>query len=305
MNEEQENLDQGKDTPDQAAIEAEARKMGWVPEDRFVPKNGRKWVDAATFVQRGHEVLPIVQANNRKLQDTVSQLQASLEEALKGNKELRESVGALEEFHNENLKVQVEAVRANLKEKLKDAKKDGDVDAEVEITDQLTRLNQDERAADKAAKAKADDTPPPKKDDKPQDILDHAFDAWRARPENAWFGKDTRKTALAVQIGRELGKERPELILSNGMPSPEFYDTVAAEVAEYLDEKTKAVDKVSGSRTTRSGSGGSGKTFADLPPDAKEACTKLAEKVVGPNKAHKDMKSWEAAYAKTYYATVA
>jgi hypothetical protein len=304
VSEEQANLDQGDDTPDQAAIEAEARKMGWVPEDRFVPKNGRKWVDAATFVQRGHEVLPIIQANNRKLQETVDQLRASLEEATKGNKELRESIGALEEFHNENLKVQVEAVRASLLEKLKDAKKDGDVDAEVKITDQLTRLNQDERAADKAKK-KTDDTPPPKKDDKPQDIPDPAFDAWRARPENAWFGKDTRKTALAVQIGRELGKERPELILPNGMPSPEFYDTVAAEVAEYLGEKTKPADKVSSSRTTRSGSGGSGKTFADLPPDAKEACAKLADKVVGPNKAHKDMKSWEAAYAKTYYATVA
>jgi hypothetical protein len=291
------------DTPDQAAIEAEARKMGWVPEDRFVPKNGRKWVDAATFVQRGHEVLPIIQANNRKLQETVDLLRVSLEEATKGNKELRESIGALEEFHNENLKVQVEAVRANLKEQLKAAKKDGDVDAEVELTDKLSRLNEDEKAADKAKK-KADE-PPPKKDDKQQDLPDHAFDAWRVRPENAWFGKDTRKTALAVQIGRELGRDRPELILANGMPSPEFYDTVAAEVAEFLGEKTKAADKVSSSRTTRSGSGGSGKTFADLPPDAKEACAKLADKVVGPNKAHKDMKSWEAAYAKTYYATVA
>ena len=48
----------------QAGIEAEARKMGWLPESEWMgapPKYG--FVDAQTFLERGETILPILKAN--------------------------------------------------------------------------------------------------------------------------------------------------------------------------------------------------------------------------------------------------
>ncbi len=292
-----ENENQEQD-PGNDAVEAEARRMGWSEKDKWRGPED-KWVDASTFVERGKTILPIVQANNRKLQESIDQLRTQLKEATDGNKELRESIGAIEEFHNENLKQQVERVRTELKEQLKAAKKDGDVDAEVELTDKLTRLNSDEKKVEKAAETK-----PAEKKTEQTGPVDHNFNAWRAKPENAWFGADRKKTAMALEFGRDVAAERPDLRQSDGMPSAEFYAEVANRVEEFFTPKGQKFDKVSGSKTTKSGTdSGKAKTYDDLPEDAKAACAKFAERVVGPNKAHKDLKSWQAKYTKTFFET--
>ena len=76
-------------------------------------------------------------------------------------------------------------------------------------------------------------------------------------------------------------------------------------MAEYLDPPARGTDKVQGGRGPSGGGGGSGgrqKTYADLPADAKAACDSYASKLVGPGRAHKDLASWQAQYAKDFFA---
>ena len=56
--------------------------------------------------------------------------------------------------------------------------------------------------------------------------------------------------------------------------------------------------------TGRSGGGGggpAGKSYSDLPADAKAYCEKSAGRFVGPGKRYKDVDSWRKGYAKSYF----
>ncbi len=294
MNDKQEGQEAGTDTADQADVEAEARRMGWVEKEAYKGPESN-WRDATTFVQRGKEILPIVQATNRKLEGAVEALRADLAAALAGNKELRDSIGALNEYHEENLKDQVARVKAGLLDQIKQAKKDGDVDREVELQDELDTLR------DKAKKVETAKKEEPKKEGKStQPVVDPAFAEWRAKPENAWFGTDKRKTGLALVIGKEVAEELPHLLNADTSATPAFYLEVAKRVEEVFAPKQQKVDKVNGSRPG-AGKPSGGKTFEDLPDAAKASCAQFANRLVGPNKAHKDLKSWQAKYATDYF----
>lgn len=294
MSDKQEN-EQVNDDAGQAAVEAEARRMGWVEKEAYRGPEAN-WRDAATFVQRGKEILPIVQATNKKLESAVEALRADLAAALAGNKELRDSIGALNEYHEENLKEQVARVKAGLLDQIKQAKKDGDVDREVELQDELDTLREKAKKVDTAKKEE------PKKEDKPAaKPTDPAFDEWRAKPENAWFGTDKRKTGMALVLGKEVAEEMPHLLNADSSATPAFYLEVAKRVEEVFAPRQPKTDKVNGSRPGGGKPGGGGKTFEDLPDDAKAACARFADRVVGPNKAHKDLKSWQSKYATDYF----
>ncbi len=132
-------------------------------------------------------------------------------------------------------------------------------------------------------------TPPPHPD----------FLAWAH--ENPWFGTDTRKTALTNAIAQELRAD-PK---NNGLVGRAFFDKCSEEADITLGKKpSRPASKVEGSGGGSSGggsSGGSGRGYRDLPADAKEACTRQAEKLVGTGKAFKDMAGWQAHYAKIYF----
>ena len=49
-------------------LEDRAAQMGWVPVDKF-RGDPAHWVDAETFVKKGEEVMPILRANNRRLEE--------------------------------------------------------------------------------------------------------------------------------------------------------------------------------------------------------------------------------------------
>lgn len=61
------------------AVEDKARRLGWRPKEEFRGDENR-WMDADTFVKRGEEVLPIIQANNKALEKEVANLKKTLKE---------------------------------------------------------------------------------------------------------------------------------------------------------------------------------------------------------------------------------
>jgi len=62
-----------------AQIEAEALKMGWKPKEKFTGPEG-KWVDAKTYVERGEQILPIVQSQLRKTREELAEVRKAAQE---------------------------------------------------------------------------------------------------------------------------------------------------------------------------------------------------------------------------------
>lgn len=275
------------------AVETEARSLGWAPKDEWRGDPDR-WIDAETFVQRGHEMMPLLKANNRRLMGQVETQAAEIAELRRQHEETLGTIEDLKKFSAELTASKVKEAKAELMAKLTKAKEDGDASLEVELTDQLVDL----RAQEKIAKSAPAPAPAPA-ESKPG--VDPAFVAWNKEPENAWFGTDRRKTALALEIAREL-REDPKNAKILGT---EFFDLVASETAKAMGaEPARGASKVEGSRGGSGGSGGGGpreKTYNDLPAEAKAACDKQARNFVG-KPGYKTEADWRSFYCKMFFS---
>lgn len=270
--------------------EKEAKALGWVPEDKFKGKKD-KWVNAQEFVERGKSLMPILLANNERLKgelltrdQKIGTLQSQLDNA-------SVAIERLEKHYSEANKRAVETALVKLKEELKQAREDGDVDAEIEIIGKIEETKTAQRNAEKPE----DKKPAPAKSD-----LDPELVAWQK--ENDWYGVDKKKTKAFNRLAEDL---REEGLSSNGR---QFLDDVSEKFEELYGEKAEEEDpprrpsKVESSAPSRSAGGGKSKGWADLPKEAKESCLADADALVGPNKRYKDLDSWKAAYAKIYHA---
>lgn len=272
-----------------AEIIAEAREAGWRPEDQFKGDKA-KWVDAKTYLERAEHVLPIIKKDRDKLRAELAS-QATKVLTLEGRmKEASESLEGFKKYHEEDVKRRVKQARAELKKQLVQAKKDGDVEAEVQITEDLAELK---------------DPPPVEK--KKEEAAPGVDPAWKAILDewvvdgNQWYVTDPVKSAYATSIAAFVHQTRRDLT------GRDFLDEVAKQVQDKFPDKNQhrreAPDKVEGARPGSRQSNG-GNAYADLPADAKAACDRDAEKykLVGPNKAYKTAKDWQAQYAKDYFS---
>lgn len=243
-------------------FEAEAREMHWVPKEEY-RGDPKDWVSAQEFVERGRQIMPILRENNKRLieeqrsmRETVRQLAAKLEAA-------QGDFDTLQEFHNEEVSRRVEETRKELLSQLKVAKREGDVDTEVELQGQLSKLD----AANTAVEEEIEEAGG-KKPDAPQLTPDYL--EWKSA--NDWFETDAERTYEAMAQATRLTKERPEL------RGKLFF----AELDKRLHGKTSRPGngKVEGSRGGASNTGGNGRTYADLDKDARAQCDKYAKKFV-------------------------
>lgn len=272
--------------------EQEARSMGWVPQEEFRGDQNR-WVDAETFVERGKTVMPILKANNKKLEEQVHSLTAETVKLKQLFQSSQEAIAAMQQVHNEHTKAAVEAAKRDLLVQLKAAKEEGDIDREIAISDQLADIKAEEKiAASRPAQPAAAAGPA----DAGADALHPDFQAWQS--ENKWFGTDQRKTMRAMGIAQELRAD-PDY---DNLTGRSFYDKIM-EIMEERSGGRPAASKVSGTRPsgTGGGSGSSVKAYNDLPPDAKEACDRQGKKLVGEGRAFKDMEAWRKYYVNLYY----
>lgn len=265
-------------------IEQEASLMGWTAKEEF-KGNPDKWVDAATFVEKGKQILPILQKNNERLLGQVNHLSGQIS-ALDGSlKAANAAIEALQESHSEDVKEQVEEAKARLRVELTEASRAGDHERVAEVTEKMTEL----RAAETTPVEKKEVQKPPQKF-----VPSPGMQAWMNK--NADFMLDPRKVALANAVSAEMrGKGDTRVDAA-------FMDDVRQEVEDSLaGGKQRGGDgKVESSKGGGRRNDGA-KTYEDLPADAKAACDSQASKLVGPNRAHKDNASWRASYTKQYF----
>lgn len=268
--------------------EAAAREMGWRPLEEF-RGDPAKWVDAETFVSRGEHFLPILRANNKRLQDQVSEQANALAETRALLEASQESIKELKKFHDEDTARQVAKARQDLIAEIKQAREDGDVEKEVTLQTEVNRLDAAVAAAPAAAPAPAPAKTTP--------VVDPDFVAWEA--DNTWFKTDKRKHALAMAIAAELRADPA----NNKLVGRAFYDRITDEMHDYLspaDRTSKVGAGRSGGGAAAPGSPTSRK-FSDLPAEAREACDQYSKKLVGPGRAYKDLDAWRAEYTRKYF----
>jgi hypothetical protein len=203
--------------------------------------------------------------------------------------ELREATKALQDHASVANKRDVDAARNQLKARLKEAREDNDIDAEMDIQEALAALK-DTPAPKPPAK-------PPVKKDPADDTISPEFKAWAE--ENPWFNgtdpEDRKRTKEFIRIGEDLREE------GNTLAGRKFFEAIEKAYDEKYGEKQERSGKYESGNNRSQGRNNAPKSFSSLPPEAKQACREDADAVVGPGKKFKDMKSWENEYARIYY----
>lgn len=283
-------------------VETRAREMGWIPKEQF-RGDPEKWTDAAEFVRRGEELMPILKASNKRLNQEVQELRtkaASLEQTVVASQE------AIEELKTANTQIAIDKAKAKvatLKAALVKAKEDDDAAAEVELTEQLAEHSAAIREAEKVLKPSTKSTEPathPAKGTPPNPMNDPVFRQWA--DENPWFGTNIRRTALANGIADEL-RASPQY---RGMTGRQFLDAVTDELEKVWpsNRAASAPSKVGETRNSGNGAGGDSggaRGFSSLPPEIKETCDRLGKKLIGKGKQFETQDAWRKHYATKYY----
>lgn len=290
---EQEQVQDGS-AADAAEFEAEALEMGWAAKDNW-RGDPDQWVDAKTFVERGRHVLPILRKNNQQLHQDLAQLRAEQAADKQALKAATAAIKALEESYEEDTQTRVKVTVGELKEQIAAASERGDHKAVAELTEKLVDLKT--TSLDASAKAAAKTTEPAAGAGELK--LDPAFVAWAQ--QNPWYGVDMRRTRRVLLAAQEM-REEGDVRVGVG-----FMDAAAARADKELGLTTKprgGDSKVSGGNGGggRTSSSSDGKSYTDLPADAKTMCDAQAKKFVGEGRRHKTVESWRKAYATQYFA---
>lgn len=296
MDPNEEVVDDTGDALSPEEVEREARNLGWLPENEF-KGNKKLWVDAEEFLDKGKHLMPVLIANNKKLNRELLRRDSEIDTLKKRVDDSAKAVEDLTKKYIESGKKERAQMRAELLEEIKSARKDDDLDREESARDKLEELRRTENA-----EPKPQDKPAPKdkKDDKAQphpDFLDWA-------DENSdWYGKDRKRTAAINKIAEALAAE------NSGLEGREFLDECKRLLEEQESEEsnkstpnTRPSNKVEG---RGNGSGNRTKGYADLPADAKRACMDFADAVVGPDKKYKTLADFQKYYATEYFASEA
>jgi hypothetical protein len=270
-------------------FEREARNMGWLPKEQF-PGNPDEWIDAKQFIEKGQQVIPILRANNKRLQRellTRDQKIGNLETAIKNS---QKAIETLEKHYTAANKRAIENAKRQLVEQIKEAREAGDTDAEFKLLDQLDVVKDSEKSAKEAEEKKAS----ARQSGGEEEPAALSPDFNRFQEENPWFGEDRKRTKTLLRIGEDLREE------GNTKQGYAFMQD-CLEVLKKSDESSerRTTSKVEGSRS--GSSSGGGKSFKDLPADAKQACWDDADELVGKDKRYKTKAEWEKRYAEIYF----
>jgi hypothetical protein len=274
-------------------IETRARANGWAPKENYLrDKLGpeENWLPAEEYLKKSESILPILRANNKKLAEQANRTEAELQSTKAALAAASEAIEELKAFNSTITKERVKDQKAELLAQLAQAKRDGDVEAEVALTDKLSEVNSAIKEAAKPPEKKPVVTPAAG-----APALTPESKAWMA--ENPWFGTDQRKTGFAMGLSNEWKAEGKKL------GTKEFFDHVDEEMAKVFDrnaQRREQPSKVDSTNNSSGGSRGDSHTFADLPPEAKAACEKAADRLVGPNRAYKTKAEWQKRYVELY-----
>lgn len=233
-------------------VEYEAKALGWVSKEDFRGAED-EWVDAETFVRRGKEINPILRKNNERLMRELRARDTELQA-------IKQSVEEFKAYHAETAAREYDRALATLKQQKKEALANSDTDAVMELDEQIDELKSNKPSVRTEPAARAPDP---------------AFVAWAK--DNDWVFKDAELFKFAGAYSDVVALEHPEFT------AKELLEEVSKRVKGKFPEKfgrpaRRAAGMVEGSSgSDLTGGSSRGKSYADLPADAKAACDKFVK----------------------------
>jgi len=259
-------------------LEERARRMGWRPKSEY-GGNPDRWVDAATFLARGEQELPILRERLRKfdsnLASTEQRLAKTEKELTEANSRIKDQTNVLTELRDMS---RASEERGYLRAKRELTERE--VKAVREADEPTYRQIQQEREALEATRPKPAAAPvvEDKKPDEPppQARPNPVVDEWIG--QNPWYGKDQLLTLFAMESDRDIEAQHPGWTLTDKLA--EVKKRVMDKFPEKFDNPRRerpAAVATSSAPAPKS----KGKTVKDLPRDAREALAKYKREIPG------------------------
>jgi hypothetical protein len=228
-----------------AEVEAEALAMGWKPQSSYKGP-ADKFVSAAEYVERGKTIMPFLRNELKRRDREIEGLKKAAEASIK-------YISRADERAYTKAKADLEAELAQFAEA-------GDKVNVKAVTDDLIALEKDrfEPAAEEAPSEHPD------------------FTAWR--DTNEWYGKDKPLSAAFDAICAELGAE--------GFPPKAGLKEATRRIKEEFPAKFAKPTNPNRTLPGAVEAGGQsrvrgGKTYSDLPADAKAMCDDMCASLKG------------------------
>lgn len=227
-------------------VEQEALGMGWIPKEQFKGDPSR-WRPADEFVKRGRELMPILKATNRKLEEKIYNLEKEVQTSRSTTEKLLKmaetvSKDQYERAKTEIIKQQTEAITA------------GDGERWRQLEEKKESLQKPEEIKPEPSQANPE------------------FETWHS--QNDWYMKDEDLNMYANALGQRLTKTNPNMAygewlkkIEEGVKAafPHKFSNPARNMPSAVDAGTQR-----GSTQVKTGK----KTYSDLPADAKAQCDK-------------------------------
>jgi hypothetical protein len=285
----------------QPPVEEQARDIGWLPKDEF-KGNPENWVTAQEYLDRGETVLPYLQSDRRKLQGEVTALRGQIAESKQTERELRESMEELKKTAGAETAAALDDQIKVLRRQLVEARRGGEVETELELEEQLDEAREERKALDKPAAQK------PVRPGTITEALEGqnteiANEIRHFVSENPWYNSDPVLQAAANAMVPELAKDPGYATMT---PRQRFA-LLGQKVRERFGlDGAPPKPRVEGGRPSTNGSGGGGsggkkgRTYADLPQEAKDQIELQAKRLVGKNRAFETLDQWKDQFVKTF-----
>ena len=256
----QEDVSSGGQSAGSNEVESAASEMGWVPKEEY-RGDPNKWVDAATFVERGAKSGPILKERNEHLIKEIQSIKAEFENHKKVTEQFKKFQAEQAERKANELKSQIAELRAQKSEAIRNV----DGDAVNEIDDRIDTLKQSAKEVERV--------------EQPQNNAPHPdFESWKS--ENSWFDVDKPLTAYATEVAKEMRRKGD---MSEGRV---FFDKVKEAVRKDFPNKFGNPNR-SKPNSVETGTGGSfnGKTFNDIPAEERKVIKTFIEQGLYKNEA--------------------
>lgn len=248
-----------EEKPQESEASIKARRLGWLPKDEF-RGDPERWRPAEEYLARGETIMPLLQKDNDRLHGRISNLEREI-------RETREAAGELRDFASKAEERAYDRARKEIQAKIEAAAANADP---ATVRHEMANLDQLEK----------DHKPAPKKDTNsaaPQ--IDPEIQSWINQEH--WYSKDRTLNAFATDVFGELERSKP------GMSTADRLAETKRLTQEKFPEKFGTGNSKREARAavsephTASPRKKNGKSYEDLPDEAKKACDRFVKIIPG------------------------
>jgi len=251
---------------------AKARRMGWTDQDEF-RGNPDRWVDAATYVARADEHLPILKGTVAAMDKKMAAQEALIADQ---NARIKAMQADFKEFVGFTRAAEERAYKKALEE-LKAEQRQAVEDQDLAKFDQVSADIDHHLKNNPAATSLVDGQPDGVKETAGGPAFSEAvYTTWLG--ENQWYTERPKMAVYAQQIDTWLTSTKPTM--SQAEKLAEITKQVKAEFPDFWSPRRSGGSGGKGSPVEGSDAGGvvvskDKRGYANLPPEARAACDKF------------------------------